>query len=105
MRRVVAVFLPLCLFPAALAGFKVKLIKPKKPDQFQVRVVVSGVTWAADLLVSPSQQKDFFYKELTPVNVFAVRLAIFNTGGGQIVLPVERVELMDPAGPTPAASW
>jgi hypothetical protein len=98
MRRAVAIALFLTFLPAAYAGYRVKLIKPKKAEQFQTKFSSAGVTWAADLLVENGAQKDFFYKELTPSNVIAVRLAVFNNGSGEVVLPLEAIELIDPEG-------
>ncbi len=80
------------------AGFKVKLVKPKKPEQFQARTVVDGVTFAADLLLKGSDQKDYFYKELTPANVIAIRLAVFNRGKHEVTLPFDTIRLNGPDG-------
>ena len=92
----------LCLIPfvtvAAVAGFKVKLVKPKKPEQFQVRMTASGVTFAADLLLKGGEQNDFFCKELTSSNIVAVRLAVFNRGGQPVILPLDSLRMAAPDG-------
>jgi hypothetical protein len=88
----------LCLISAVFAGFRVKNIKPKKPDQFQCRITVAGVTFAADLLLDAKDQKDYFYKELTPFKLIAVRLAIFNNGKDEVVLPLDDLVLLAPDG-------
>ena len=98
MRKPLLLVLALMLATGAVAGFKVKLIKAKKPDQFQKRVAIGDVIWAADLLTDGGDQKDFFYKELTPSNVVAVRLALFNRSGSSLVIPAAAIELRDPAG-------
>jgi len=82
----------------SFAGFKVKLVKPKKPDQFQASTTVAGVTFAADLIVDGKQQKDYFYKELTPSNIIAVRLAVFNGGKEEVALPLDGIQLLGPDG-------
>jgi len=91
----------LALFGIAVslfAGFKVKLVKSKKPEQFQTRVAANGVTFAADLLLAGKDQKEYFHKELTPSNVIAVRLAIFNGGSEEVTLPLAELELIGPDG-------
>ena len=84
----------------AFAGFKVKNVKAKKPKQFQTRTSIEGVTYAADLLLDGKEQKEFFYKELTPSDIVAVRLAVFNAGKEEIELP-GNLQLL---GPTAAKS-
>ena len=87
----------------ASAGFKVKLIKPKKPEKFQVHRTVSGVTYAADLLLKEKHQKKFFAKPLSSSNIVVVRLAVFNKGNENVELPLNRLQLLDPDGtPVPA---
>jgi hypothetical protein len=98
MTRLLTIACLLALVPSVDAGYKVKLIKSKKAEQFQTRFSAAGVTWAADLLFDGGAQKDFFYKELTPSNVIAVRLAVFNNGSGELVLPVEGIQLTGPDG-------
>jgi hypothetical protein len=93
MRKIVLLLLCIGTIVPGVAGYKVKLIKAKKPEQFQVRQAVGDVTLAADLLIQGGEQKDFFYKELTPSNVIAVRLAVFNRSGGGVAFPLESVEL------------
>ena len=83
---------------AGLAGFKVKLVQPKKPDKFQTRVTVESVTYAADLLLDSGEQRKFFFKELNSSNVVAVRLAVFNGGRGEVVLPLQSIQLLGPGG-------
>jgi hypothetical protein len=96
MRRTVLIFCILFLSTAAFAGFKVKNIKPKKPEQFQVQTTIAGVTYAADLLIEGGDQKAYFYRELIPFNLAAVRLAVFNGGREEVALPLDGVELLDP---------
>ena len=81
-----------------MAGFKPKTIKPKKPDKFHAQAVVSGITYASDLLLNGKEQKKYFCKELAPQNVIVVRLAIFNNSSNKKVLPLERIRLIDPDG-------
>ncbi|MBM3790378.1 MAG: hypothetical protein FJW35_08510, partial [Acidobacteria bacterium] len=78
----------------ALAGFKVKLVKPKKPDKFQVQVTADRIIYAADLLLEAKEQKKYFYKELASANIVAVRLAVFNQGAGDVVLPLQGIQLL-----------
>jgi hypothetical protein len=73
MRRISLFIALLLLAASSFAGFKAKVVRPKRPAQFQARAALSGITVAADLLLSDSQQKDFFCKELNPSNIFAVR--------------------------------
>lgn len=98
MRRAVFVLCVACFSLCAVAAFKPKNIRPKKPDQYQVQVTSTGVTFAADLLMAGKEQKEFFYKELTPSNIIAVRLAVFNNGKGEVVLPVDRLQFSGPDG-------
>jgi hypothetical protein len=98
MKKAILIFGVLCLASAVFAGFKVKNLKPKKPEQFQGRATMAGVTYAADLLLDGKDQKEYFYKELTPFNIIAVRLAIFNNGSDEVVLPLDGLELIAPDG-------
>jgi hypothetical protein len=108
MKRALAFLVGFCLIGSAYAGFKVKLIKPKKPEQFQTFLTVGEVTYAADVLIDEGIQKEYFYKGLTPSHVIAVRLAVFNRGGRGMVLPLDRLQLTDSAGkeiaPVPPAA-
>jgi hypothetical protein len=88
----------LCLVSIAFPGFQVKNIKPKKPELFQSRVEVGGVIFAADLLLDGKDQKQYFHKELAPSNFVAVRLAVFNNGKEEVVLPLNEIELQIPGG-------
>jgi hypothetical protein len=97
MKKTALPFLMLILATSAFAGFKPKNIRPKKPEQYEARVTAGKVTFAADLLLEGKEQKDFFYKELTPVGVIAVRLAVFNNSSGEVVLP-GGVQLLGPSG-------
>jgi hypothetical protein len=97
MKRTALLLLTFCIAVGAFAGFKPKNVRPKKPEQYQVRATVAGVTYAADLLLEGKEQKDFFYKELTSSNVIAVRLAIFNNSKDEVVLP-DGIQLLGPAG-------
>jgi hypothetical protein len=100
MRRTAVWFLLGVLGTAAIAaaGFKVKRVEPKKPEKFQVRQTVAGVTYAADLLLGAKDQEKFFYKELSPSNVIAVRLAVFNEGTEEVVVPLQSLRLLAPDG-------
>ena len=98
MKRVALILLISCLASAVFAGFKVKNIKPKKPEQFQSRVTVAGVTYGADLLLDAKDQKVYFHKELTPSNLIAVRLAVFNNGKDEVILPLDSLQLLAPDG-------
>ncbi|HYK89207.1 MAG TPA: hypothetical protein VE398_10580 [Acidobacteriota bacterium] len=97
MKKAALLISMFCIAAFAVAGFKPKNIRPKKPEQYQARVSVGNVTYAADLLLEGKDQKDFFYKELTPAGVIAVRLAIFNNSNDEVVLP-DGVQLIGPAG-------
>jgi hypothetical protein len=98
MKKAALILGILWLAAAAWAGFKVKNIKPKKPEQFQSRLTIAGVTFAADLLLDGKNQKDYFYKELVPSNLIAVRLAVFNNGNDEVVLPLNDLALRMPDG-------
>jgi hypothetical protein len=98
MRRLVLLLTALMVCGTLVAAFKPKAIKPKKPDQYQASIAIGAVTYAADLLLDGKAQKEFFYKELTASGMIAVRLAVFNTGRSEVVLPVEGVELLGPSG-------
>jgi hypothetical protein len=98
MRRLASVVSILALTGVALAGFKVKLIKPKKPDQFQAHASAGNVTYGADLLLDGKDQKDYFYKELGPSRLIAVRLAVFNASKEEVVLPLGELQLLGPDG-------
>jgi len=87
-----------CIAGTVFAGFKVKLVKPKKPEQYQVVVTSGAVQYAGDLLLSGKDQKNYFYKELTPSNIIALRLAVFNSGRDAVVLPLEDITLFGPDG-------
>lgn len=80
------------------AGYKVKLIKPKKVEQFQTHASSGGTTFAADLLFDGGAQKKFFYKALSPSKIVAVRLLVRNGGTGAASLPVDAVRLVTPEG-------
>jgi hypothetical protein len=81
-----------------LAGFKAKNVKPKKPEQFQARTTLAEVTYAADLLIQEKELKEFFYKDLTLFDMFAVRLSVFNRGNSEVAMPVEDFHLFAPDG-------
>jgi len=98
VKRAVLLIASLSLAVTAFAGFKVKKIKAKKPERFQRTVTIAGVTYAADLLLDGKDQKDYFYKEITPSNFIAVRLAIFNDGKEEVVLPLNELQLLAPDG-------
>ena len=98
MRKTAVIAGILCFALAASAGFKVKSIKPKKPEQFQSRVTLAGVTYAADLLLDGKEQKEYFYKELASSNLIVVRLAVFNKGNEDVVLPLDTIHLLTPNG-------
>ncbi len=98
MKRTLFLVGALGLAAAAPAGFKVKRIEPKPPEKFQVRATVEGVTYAADLLLDAGAQKKYFYKELIPSRIVAVRLAVFNNGRGEVSLPLADIQLIGPDG-------
>jgi len=98
MKRLIFFITIFCVAATVVAGFKAKVIKSKKPQQFHTHIVVSRITFAADLLLDGKDQKDFFYKELTPCNVIALRLAIFNDSPGEVVMPVNGIQLTGPDG-------
>ncbi len=97
MRKAALLLLVPCIATFAFAGFKPKNIKAKKAEQFQARVTIGNVTYAADLLLEGRDQKDFFCKELTSAGVIAVRLAVFNNGNADVVLP-DGIQLLGPSG-------
>jgi len=86
------------LTTAAIAGYKAKTIKLKKPGQFQTMIVVSGVTFAADLLLRGEDQRDFFYRELASSDVVALRLAVFNNSKNEVTVPLDGIQLIGPDG-------
>jgi hypothetical protein len=98
MKRLIAWLGMLLIALSAAGGFKAKTVRPKKPEKFQARAVSSGITFAADLLLDGRNQAEFFFKELSPSNVIAVRLAIFNGSNGEIVMPLDDIQLIDPDG-------
>ncbi len=98
MKKVPVAVAILYLAVTAFAGFKVKLIKPKRPEQFQTRMVAGGVTFAADLVIDAGDQKDYFYKELISSKIVAVRLAVFNGGSNSVALPLDMLQLIAPDG-------
>jgi hypothetical protein len=98
MKRAALFFAIFSLAATGFAGFKVKNLKPKKAEEFQTRSTVAAVTYAADLLLDAKDQNTYFYKELTPSNLIAVRLAIFNRGQEELVLPLDGLQLLDPDG-------
>jgi hypothetical protein len=98
MKRALAFLVSLSLTCTVFAGFKVKLVKPKKPEQFQTRLTNGDVIYAADLVIDAGEQKGYFYKELTPAHVIAIRLAVFNRGHNEVFLPLDRLRLIDPSG-------
>ncbi len=98
MKRAALLLFAFALTSTCIAGFKPKNVRAKKPEQYQVRTTVGSVTYAADLLLEGKDQKDFFYKELTPSNIIAVRLAVFNNSKGEVVLPMQELQLLGPSG-------
>ncbi len=98
MRRSILLLMVLFIIPAGFAGFKPKNVRPKKPEQYQTKFSGGSVTYAADLLLDGKSQKDFFYKELAPSGVIAVRLAVFNRSTRGVVLPVDSLRLTGPDG-------
>lgn len=98
MKRLVILSLLLALATPAFPGFKPKNIRPKKPEQYQASVTAGQLICAADLLLEGKTQKDFFYKELAPSGIIAVRLAVFNNARAAVVLPLEEIRLTGPGG-------
>jgi hypothetical protein len=98
MKRLVIILAAICMATVSLAGFKAKNIKPKKPDKFQISATLSGVTFAADLVLSSKEQQEYFQKALTPGRIIAVRLAIFNNSRNEVLMPIEGIHLISPDG-------
>ena len=94
MKRPVVWLGMLLIALTAAGGFKAKTVRPKKPEKFQVRVVSSGITFAADLLLDGKDQAEFFFKGLSPSNVIAVRRAIFNGWNAEVVMPLDGIQLV-----------
>jgi len=98
MRRLFLCVAIVALATSVFGGFKAKPVKTKRPEQYQVHAAVSGVTVAADLLLSDKEQKDFFYKPLNPSGVVPLRLAVFNDTKNEIFIPLEGIQLVGPDG-------
>lgn len=98
MRRLILMAAMVIIASFCFAGFKARTVKPKKPEQFQTRVTLGEVTYAADMLLQEKEQKDLFYKDLTLFDIFAVRLAVFNRGSSEVAMPVEDFHLFAPDG-------
>jgi hypothetical protein len=98
MKKAALVIIILCCAVTAFGIFKAKRIKDKKPGQFQCMTTVSGVTYAADLLLEGKDQKKYFYDALTPYNIIAVRLAVFNDGKEEVILPLNNLRLISAEG-------
>jgi len=98
VKKAALVLLVLCCACTAFGGFNEKRIKEKKPGKFQAHVTVSGVTYAADLVADGKDQKKYFYDALTPSNIIAVRLAVFNQGKEEVVLPLDDLRLLSTDG-------
>jgi len=98
MKRLFILFVFSCLAAPGFSGFKAKIIKPKKPEQYQTSTTIGGVTFSADLLLDGKAQKDFFYKELTSSDIIAVRLAVFNNSRSGVILPLDGIQLTGPGG-------
>jgi len=96
MRKASLYVAMLFLAGSSFGGFKVKLVKPKKPEKYQVHTTIDGVTYAADILLTGKQHKQFFYKELDGSKVIVLRLAIFNRGKKEVVLPLNALRLLAP---------
>src|SRR5439155_9180644 len=56
VRKTLALLAVLALATTAFAGFKPKLIKAKKAEQFEPRAATAGATYAADLLLEAKDQ-------------------------------------------------
>jgi len=98
MRKAALFFIILCCSFSAFGGFKAKRIKAKKPGQFQSMVTVSGVTYAADLLLEGKDQEKYFHDTLTQSNLIAIRLAVFNDGKEEVMLPLNDLRLLGAEG-------
>ena len=98
MKKTVLLLIIMCCAVTVFGGFKAKRIKTKKPSQFHCRATISGVTYAADLLLERKDQEKYFHAEFTPPNLIAVRLAVFNDGKEEIVLPLNDLRLMTTEG-------
>jgi len=86
------------LATALFGAFKAKAIKPKKPEKYQMSTTVSGVTVAADLLLTDAEQKEFFYQPLNHSGAVPLRLAIFNNSRNEVRIPLEGIRLIAPDG-------
>ena len=60
MKKVIPFLVVLSLSASSFGGFKVKLVKPKKPEKYQIHEKIHGVTYAADLLLKGKEHKKFF---------------------------------------------
>jgi hypothetical protein len=98
MRKAALFLIMLCCALTAFGEFKARQIKAKKPGQFQCRATVSGVTYAADLLLEGKDQEKYFHEALRPFNLIAVRLAVFNDGKEEVVLPLNDLRLLSAEG-------
>lgn len=98
MKKAALLIIITCCAVTASGGFKAKQIKAKNPGQFQCSTTVSGVTYAADLLLEEKDQKKYFHEALTPSNLIAVRLAVFNNGEEEVVLPLNNLRLLNGEG-------
>src|SRR5512139_947219 len=98
MRKPVLFYLAVWVATASFAGFNAKVIKPKQPQKFQTRTTVSGITFAADLLLSEKEQTEFFAKALIPNKIIALRLAIFNDSPNEVLIPLDGIQLLGPDG-------
>ncbi len=98
MKRLIAWLAMFLIAVNAAGGFKAKTVRPKKAEKFQVHAVSSGITFAADLLLNGKDQTDFFFKELNPYNLIALRLAVFNGSGNEIIIPLDCIQLVGPDG-------
>lgn len=98
MRRLTPWIAMILLTTALFAGFKAKIIKPKKPEKFQTCLTTPEFTLAADLLLTDKEQKDFFPTPLNANNIVPLRLAIFNRSEKELQVPLEGVRLVAPDG-------
>lgn len=98
MKKAALVLTSLSIALAAFGGFKAKIIKTKKPDHYQSHITVSGVTFAADILIKGKEQEKYFYDAIAPSGFLAVRLAVFNNSPNEVVLPLDSLKLILPNG-------
>jgi hypothetical protein len=97
-RLITNLILMFFLTTVSFAGFKSKIIKSKPSEKFQISFTASGVTFAADLLLSDKEQKEYFSEALNQNNLIPVRLAVFNNSKDEVLIPLDGIQLICPGG-------